>query len=210
MPSIETLLTFSLAAFILCISPGPSNLYIMARSIHQGFISGVAAASGMVIGSVVYVIASALGLAALFQIAPIAYVALKIAGAAYLLYLGFTYIRAPHVPMTTQATVPTRPLGKIFKQSIIVELTNPKTALFFIAFLPQFVQPDQGNATLQFLILGLMYTVIGFLSDLCVAAGSGKLGQWLQQHPKFNSYQDKVSGTMLCGIGGYIAYEELI
>lgn len=210
MPTIETLITFSFAAFILCISPGPSNLYIMARSMHQGFVSGAAAASGMIIGSLFYVICSALGLAAIFNVAPMAYAALKIIGALYLLYLGFTYFRAEPVAMTEQGVAKSYSLKRIFKQSIIVEITNPKTALFFIAFLPQFVAPEQGNATLQFLVLGFMYTCIGFISDLFVAACSGKLGGWLKRNPKFNSYQDKVSGSMLFGIGGYIAYQELL
>ncbi|XOV81026.1 MAG: LysE family translocator [Aestuariibacter sp.] len=210
MPTLETLLTFSFAALLLSISPGPSNLYIMARSMHHGFASGAAAAGGMVVGSFIYVVASALGLAALFEYAPIAYTAIKIAGAAYLIWLGVSYLRASQQAMTVAPVVARRSLSRIFKQSIVVELTNPKTALFFIAFLPQFVNPEQGNATVQFLALGVIYTCIAFICDLFVAAGSGKLGKWLQHHPKFNAYQDKVSGSTLCGIGGYIAYQEVI
>lgn len=208
MPSIETLLTFSLAAFLLSISPGPSNLYVMARGIAQGTGAGVAAASGMAVGSFIYVFASALGLAALFAYSPVAYTILKLAGAGYLIYLGYSYLRSK--PETAeQSTLPKQSTGRIFRQSIIVELTNPKTALFFLAFFPQFVSPEAGNATLQFIVLGTMYAFIALACDLFVATSSGKLGTWMAQNPNLLRWQDKFSGSVLMAIGGFIAYEEL-
>lgn len=210
MPSIETLITFSFAAFLLSISPGPSNLYIMARSIHQGFIGGAAAASGMAIGSFIYVILTAMGLAAVFNYAPLAYTLLKIAGAIYLVYLGISYFRAGPADPDVPDKVEPKSLLKIFNQSIIVELTNPKTALFFIAFLPQFVSAEQGNVTMQFVILGSMYAVIALMCDIFVAGMSGKLGKWLRQNPKFLNYQDKFSGSLLAGLGSYIGVQEVL
>lgn len=209
MPSIETLIAFSFAAFLLGISPGPSNLYIMARSIHQGFRGGVAAASGMAIGSFIYVILTAMGLAAIFTYAPVAYTVLKIAGAIYLVYLGISYLKAKPVDTSSQQQVESKSLIKIFNQSIVVELTNPKTALFFVAFLPQFVVVDQGNVAMQFIILGCMYALIAFLCDLVVAALSGKIGNWLRHNPKLLNYQEKFSGSLLLGLGVYIGLQEV-
>lgn len=210
MISLETFLAFSLAAFLLSISPGPSNLYIMARSIHQGFIGGAAAASGMAMGSFIYVLLSALGLAAVFTYAPLAYTLLKIAGAIYLIYLGISYLKAQPVVPTEASNVDKRSLWSIFNQSIIVELTNPKTALFFLAFLPQFVSPENGNVTLQFILLGSTYAIIALLCDLFVAALSGKLGRFMKQHPKFIRYQDRFSGSLLLGLGTWIGVQEVI
>lgn len=216
MPTFETLVAFSFAAFLLSISPGPSNLYVMARSIHQGFIGGAAAAGGMAVGSFIYVILSALGLAAIFTYAPLAYTLLKVFGAIYLIYLGISYLRAPAIDTTmpeadsTTQTTKHPSLLKIFNQSIVVELTNPKTALFFLAFLPQFVSAEQGNVTLQFIVLGVIYAIIALLCDLFVAGMSGKLGGWLRNNPKFINYQDKISGSLLMGLGSYIGIQEVV
>ena len=210
MPQVETLLAFCTAAFLLSISPGPSNLYIMARSIHQGFNGGAAAALGMAIGSLIYVILTALGLAALFTYAPLAFMALKLCGALYLVYLGVSYLRNATPATTSPSVAENAPLGRIVQQSIIVELTNPKTALFFMAFLPQFVFVEQGPATQQFLILGGMYSLIALLCDLVVAMLGGHFGRIIKNHPKLIHYQDKLSGSLLLGLGTYIGAQEIL
>ncbi|TRY33767.1 LysE family translocator [Aliiglaciecola sp. M165] len=209
MPSIDTLLAFSLAAALLSISPGPSNLYIMARTMASGHKSGVAAAGGMAVGSVIYVLATALGLAAIFKYSPTAYTLLKLAGAGYLIYLGIHAILASRNANIDSPKVKVMTNDKVFKQSILVELTNPKTALFFLAFLPQFVNPEVGSVALQLVILGLVYALIAFCSDLFVAFMSGQIGKWLAHHPLFIKWQDRISGSILIGLGGYIALEEL-
>lgn len=209
MPTIETLLTFSLAALLLSLSPGPSNLYIMARSIGQGHQSGVAAASGMALGSFIYVFATALGIAAIFKYSPTAYLLVKLAGAAYLIYLGAHYIRHAFGSAENKPSLKKLSASLIFKQSIIVELTNPKTALFFLAFLPQFVNPEQGNVAMQLVVLGTVYALIAFCSDLFVVFMSTQLGKWLSHHPIFVQWQDRVSGGILIGLGSYIVFEEL-
>lgn len=207
MPSIETLLTFALASLLLSMSPGPSNLYIMARTISQGYKTGACAASGMAVGSLIYVLATALGIAAIFQYSPLTYSIVKLTGAAYLIYLGYTHFshandgeneRPKVVPMTHK---------KVFRQSIFVELTNPKTALFFLAFLPQFVDVSSGSVVTQLVVLGFTYTLIAFCSDISVVTLSGKLGKWLSTHPLFIQWQDRFSGAILIAIGGYIAVE---
>jgi threonine/homoserine/homoserine lactone efflux protein len=208
MFSVDVLITFVIAVVVLVVSPGPSNLYIMARSMGQGYQAGFAAASGMALGSTIYVIATALGLAALFKYSPTAYLLLKIVGALYLLYLGVHYFRQAKALHADKPHLRQMQTYRIFKQSIIVELTNPKTALFFLAFLPQFVNAQAGNVWLQLLLLGFIYSVIGFISDVCVALLSTRVGKWLNSHPAFSFWQDRISGTILCGLGGAILFQE--
>lgn len=208
MPAIETLFTFALASLLLSISPGPSNLYIMARSINQGHKAGFAAAGGMAIGSFIYVLATALGIAVIFQYSPMAYTLLKLAGAAYLIFLGIQYFYLANDIGDQNSPIKPRPLVKIFRQSIVVELTNPKTALFFLAFLPQFVNLTVSSITSQLLVLGVVYAFIAFACDLCVAKLSGQLGKWLSQHHGFILWQDRLSGSLLICLGGFIGYEE--
>lgn len=209
MISIDTLIAFSLAAALLSISPGPSNLYIMARTMTSGHRSGIAAASGMAVGSVIYVLVTALGLAAVFKYSPTAYTLLKLAGAGYLIYLGVQTIIASRQANVESPSVRQMTHKKVFNQSILVELTNPKTALFFLAFLPQFVDPEVGSVVMQLTVLGLIYTLIAFSSDLFVAFMSGQLGKWLAHHPLFITWQDRISGTILIGLGSFIGIEEL-
>lgn len=209
MPSFETLFTFGAAALLLSLSPGPSNLYIMARSMGQGHQSGIAAAGGMAVGSFVYVFATALGLAAVFAYSPLAYLTVKLAGAAYLIYLGIQHIRSTSNTSVNSSSVKTMTMSSVFRQSVVVELTNPKTALFFLAFLPQFVDAQRTDVVMQLLVLGTVYAVIAFCSDLFVVLMSSTLGKWLSKHPMFVEWQDRISGGILLGLGAYIAFDEL-
>ncbi|MCH6576129.1 MAG: LysE family translocator [Bacteroidetes bacterium] len=133
MPSAEVLIAFTAAALILNLSPGPSNLYVMAIAIAQGTKGGVVAAIGLAVGSMVHVVATALGLSAIFSHSPTLYTIIKLAGAAYLIYLGITYWKSKNMGGSETAKVSKKkPLFSVFQESIIVEVTNPKTALFFI------------------------------------------------------------------------------
>lgn len=208
MPSIDILITFAIAAAIISISPGPSNLYIMARTMANGQSAGVSAAGGMMIGSLIYVIATVLGLAAIFKYSPTAYVVMKLLGAAYLIYLGLSAIWASRNASIKSPTLKSMSNKRVFSQSIIVELTNPKTALFFLAFLPQFVSPEAGSVALQLAILGCFYAFIAFFSDLFVAMMSGRIARWLKNNKHFVRWQDRVSGGILVGLGAFIALEE--
>jgi threonine/homoserine/homoserine lactone efflux protein len=208
MPSIDILVTFAIAAAIISISPGPSNLYIMARTMASGQSAGVSAAGGMMIGSLIYVIATVLGLAAIFKYSPTAYVVMKLLGAAYLIYLGLSAIWASRHASIASPKVKSMSNKQVFSQSIIVELTNPKTALFFLAFLPQFVSPEAGSVALQLAILGCFYAFIAFFSDLFVAMMSGRIAHWLKSNKHFVRWQDRVSGGILVGLGAFIGLEE--
>lgn len=205
--SFETLTSFFLVAFLISISPGPSNLYVMARSMAQGPSAGYAAAGGMAVGSFVYVVLTVMGIATLFKYSPVAYTVLKLGGAGYLVYLGYQYFDVKAFSAEQKPQVEVLDTSKILKQSLIVELTNPKAALFFVALLPQFVDENQGQVAIQLLILGAIYSVIAFLCDVFVATAAGKLGNWLAQHPNSVIWQDRVAGVILIGLGIFICYE---
>lgn len=212
MPSIEILLAFTLTSILMSLSPGPSNLYVMARSIAQGTRGGLVAASGLAVGSLIHVTAAVLGLSVLFSHSPMLYTLVKLVGALYLIYLGVSYWRAQSdsgdsVAQVKKTKVMT--LKKVFIQSIIVEVTNPKTALFFIALLPQFVVPESGPVALQLFILGMIATFTALPCDILVAVSSSKVAVWLLKHKNAQRIQDKISASILLGMGSFIAVGEV-
>jgi threonine/homoserine/homoserine lactone efflux protein len=211
MPSIDILIAFTAASLLLNISPGPSNLYVMARAIAQGTRAGVVAASGLAVGSLVHVLATVLGLSVLFSHSPLLYTVVKLAGAAYLIYLGIKYwSSAPLAGSDTAQLMKQKTLWSVFRESIIVEVTNPKTALFFIAFLPQFVVPESGPVMHQLLILGIIVTVSGLPCDLLIAASSSKVASWLVKNKNAQQIQQRFSGSILLGMGAYIVTDEVM
>jgi len=208
MPSVETLLIFTAAAMILNISPGPSNLYVMARSVSQGPGAGFVAAGGLALGSLVHVAAAAFGLSVLFATSALAYEVLKYAGAAYLIWLGIQAWRDSGRPLDAiQAGAP-KPSGRILRESALVEILNPKTALFFLAFLPQFADPAIGAIWPQILVLGLIVTLSAIPCDALVAVASGAVARRLRRSPWIKTVQERVSGTILIGLGLYVATAE--
>lgn len=210
MPSIEVLIAFTAAAFLLNISPGPSNLYVMARAIAQGTRGGVVAAMGLAVGVMVHVVATVLGLSAIFSHSPALYTAVKLAGAAYLIYLGVTHWKTNGSGKSDKITkFKEKPLLAVFRQSIIVEVTNPKTALFFIALLPQFVVPGSGPVSQQLLIFGIIVTISALPCDIFVAFSSSKVSNWLVRHERAQQIQDRISGSILFSMGAYIVGDEM-
>ncbi|MBL4679934.1 MAG: LysE family translocator [Pseudomonadales bacterium] len=207
MPSIEVLLAFTTAALIMNISPGPSNLYVMARAIAQGTSGGAVAAAGLAAGSLFHVVATVFGLSAIFQHSPTLYLLVKIIGAAYLIYLGISYWRSSSEQTKTEI-IDAKDLKDVFRESVIVEVTNPKTALFFIAFLPQFVDPSMGSVTQQLAIFGIIVTLSALPCDLLVAFSANRVAKWLIKNKQAQVIQNRVSGSILLGMGTYIAVKE--
>ena len=211
MPSIEVLIAFTAAALLMNISPGPSNLYVMARAIAQGTQGGIVAAIGLAVGSLVHVVATALGLSAIFAHSPTLYMIVKLMGATYLIYLGITYWKSKGSGGNETVQQPKeKPLLSVFQQSVIVEVTNPKTALFFIALLPQFVVPESGPVSQQLLILGIIVTISALPCDILVAVSSSKISNWLLRHERAQQIQDRISGSILFAMGAYIVSDEII
>ena len=209
MPPVEVLIAFTIASLVLNLSPGPSNLYVMARSISQGMKGGMVASLGLATGSLLHVFAAVLGLSALFQHSPALYTAVKLIGAAYLIYLGIRYWRSSDPSrIDASRSVPQKSWSAIFRESVIVEATNPKTALFFIALLPQFVVPEAGPVWLQLLLLGAIVTVSALPCDFAVALFSSRLAGWLNRHRQAQRIQQRFSGSLLLGIGAFLIVEE--
>lgn len=205
MPSLDTLLVFTAAAVLMNLSPGPSNFYVMSRSVSQGFRAGAVAALGLATGTLVHVAAAALGLAALFHYSPAAYTAVRIAGALYLIYLGLRCLRGQHSGSGRRQGEEAKPYRRIFAESIVVETLNPKTALFFIALLPQFVDVSLGTPALQILVLGTLVTITALPCDLAVAWSSGAVAKLLSKRSPYYRVLDWISGSILIGLGLYVA-----
>ncbi len=195
------LLLFLPAAIALIIAPGPDSLYVLARGIGQGRRAGVISALGTCTGLLVHTTAAALGLAVLLQTSAVAYLVVKFAGAAYLLYLGVRTLLTKQSFSVTAATI--RPSGaRMYVQGVLTNVLNPKVALFFVAFLPQFVDQRGGGAVaLQMLTLGLLFAGLGLLYLLLVATLSGSLGQFLQRRPAWANRLRWVTGSVMIGLG---------
>jgi threonine/homoserine/homoserine lactone efflux protein len=200
MPDPSTLLLFAAAALALIVVPGPAVLYIVAQSIDRGRLAGFVSALGIAVGGLVHVTAAAIGLSSLLVSSATAFAVVKFAGAAYLIGLGlYTLFVRKEEPA---ATVPReRRLRRRFGQGVVVNVLNPKTALFFFAFLPQFVDPDKGSAALQIGILGLLFVALAVMSDSVWALVAGSASERLRGSRRFLSVQRYVSGSVFVGLG---------
>jgi len=205
MPSLQTLLIFTTAALAMNISPGPSNLYVISRSLAQGTSAGLIAATGLATGSLFHVTVTSLGLAVVLQYSPVAFLVMKLAGAGYLIFLGLKMLLAKSAALSPDALLPKKPLARIFRESAVVEILNPKTALFFLAFLPQFADPKAGPLAPQLLLLGFIVTLTAIPCDALVAVLSGKAADLLRRKPIFQRLQNWISGSVLVGLGATIA-----
>jgi threonine/homoserine/homoserine lactone efflux protein len=205
MPSLQTLLLFTVAALAMNISPGPSNLYVISRSLAQGTSAGLVAAAGLATGSLFHVTVTSLGLAVILQYSPIAFLVMKLAGAGYLVFLGLKLLLAKSPKLSPSTLLPKQRLARIFRQSAVVEILNPKTALFFLAFLPQFADPKAGPLAPQLLLLGCIVTLTAIPCDALVAVLSGKAADVLRRKPIFQRLQNWISGSVLVALGATIA-----
>ncbi|HUB17024.1 MAG TPA: LysE family translocator [Acidobacteriaceae bacterium] len=200
LPPPRALFLFLTAAIVLLVIPGPSVMYIVARSVEQGRRAGLASASGIAAGSLVHVVAAAFGLSALLMSSAAAYSVVKYAGAVYLICLGIRkFLERPAAAGPDD--IPPAPLRRVFVHGVLVEVLNPKVALFFFAFLPQFVSPDRGPVALQFLLLGLIFSVTGLASDSVWALTAGYASRWLRGNQTFLRRQKYLSGTVYIGLG---------
>lgn len=192
-------LLFVTASLALLISPGPNVMYIMTRSIDQGRTAGLVSVVGVASATCFHILAAALGLSAILLSSALAFDIVKYVGAAYLIYLGIQKFRSRDED-DTEVSIQKQPLGKIYKQGLIISLLNPKTALFFFAFLPQFVDPSHGSVTAQIILLGLIFVMLGALTDGTYAIVSSLLSGWLRGNRRFKKVQRYVSGTVFVGL----------
>ncbi len=201
MPEAKTLVTFAAAAYLFALFPGPAVLYVVTRSIEQGRVAGVVSVTGIASGNLVHVVAATLGLSALLLTSAAAFTVVKYAGAAYLIYLGIREIVARDGADRRDDAVKHRAMSHLYGQGVLVATLNPKTALFFLAFLPQFVDPSKGSAAAQIAFLGILLVVITALSDTSYALLSGIAGNWLRSNARFARKRRVFSGTIYIGLG---------
>ena len=200
MPDVSTLAIPFFASLALVVVPGPAVLYIITRSVDQGRTAGFTSAAGIATGGLVHVAGATLGLSAIIASSSIAFSALKYLGAAYLIFLGIRTLMTKPDPMAATTRSP-RTMRNLFSQGVVVQALNPKVALFFLAFLPQFIDPSRGSVLSQTLVLGAMFIALGFCSDSLYAFVAGGAGDWLRRQPAFASAQRYVAGAVFIGLG---------
>jgi threonine/homoserine/homoserine lactone efflux protein len=198
-------LLFFAAAFVLAITPGAGIFYVLARTLAGGRREGVESSLGTFVGGLFHVTAAALGISAILAASAMAFHTVKYAGAAYLVWLGIRMIRSRNeeMPEKTEA-----PRGGAFRQGIFTEALNPKTALFFLSFIPQFVARGEGHVFLQFVTLGTISVALNTTADLIVIALAGPLGERIRASTKFRRRQRTVTGAIMIGLGTYLATSE--
>ncbi|TNC79902.1 MAG: threonine transporter RhtB [Oleiphilus sp.] len=197
MLTVELLIPFVLASLMLCVSPGPDNSYVIAQAALQGRKTGVLITLGLCTGLMVHTIAVAFGLAAIIQTSPLLFTSLQVMGACYLLYLARGSFKANQLLLNRAVPANPKASSSQFKRGVIMNLGNPKVSLFFLAFLPQFTEPDRGNLGGQILLLGALFILIAFIVFACLACIAAQLGKFLAQRPMAQIYLNSLTGVML-------------
>jgi threonine/homoserine/homoserine lactone efflux protein len=187
------------ATLALTLTPGPAVLFIVARSMGQGRRTGLLSVLGIGLGNAVHASVTALGLAAVLASSPMAFAAVKYLGAGYLLFLGARRLLARGEGAV--ATPPPSEERAVLRQAFLVAVLNPKTALFFLAFLPQFADPSRGALGAQILVLGAIFIAVAIVTDCAYALLAGGIGAWLRRHPAFGRGERHVSGIVYIGLG---------
>jgi threonine/homoserine/homoserine lactone efflux protein len=204
MPSVPTLAAFAAAAVVLLVIPGPSVLYIVARSASQGRRAGLVSVAGIHVGTVVHVAAAVAGLSALVVASAAAFTAVKLAGAAYLIVLGLrTLWRSWRARGPAPSSVALRPrsMRRVFTDGVVVNVLNPKTGVFFLAFVPQFVDPARGHVVAQLAVLGAVFLALGVVSDGAYALGGAWIGGRVRERGLAARRTEVVAGTAYLGLG---------
>lgn len=199
---------FLAASFLLNITPGPDLLYITANSIASGKKAGVVSALGITAGTLVHTLAVTLGLSVLLARSPFLFDLVRYAGAAYLIYLGARTVLAQIKSggqSSLQSARPTADLGALFHQGIVTNVLNPKVALFFLAFLPQFVDPTKGAVALQFFTLGCLFNLSATIVDCSVGLIGGQVGDLLRRSSKAAKLQGYFTGSVFLALGARLA-----
>ncbi|HEY3994173.1 MAG TPA: LysE family translocator [Ktedonobacteraceae bacterium] len=205
MIPLTALPLFLLASWALNIAPGPDMLYVLARSANQGRRAGLVSALGIAGGTVIQTSLVALGLAGILAAVPLAYDIVKFVGAGYLIYLGIRALLSRQNSLTTPQVEQTV-LWRVFAQGVVTNVLNPKVALFFLAFLPQFTSPAYGSVPLQIITLGMLFNLSGTLVNTIVALLAGSLGGWLKRNPRASRILNWLTGGIFIGLGVRLAF----
>ncbi|MCM2345371.1 LysE family translocator [Acidovorax soli] len=215
MPAFETLLTFFGVSVLLGLTPGPDNLFVLLQSAQRGWRAGMAVVVGLCAGLVVHTAAVALGLAAVFAASAMAFTVLKYCGAAYLAYLAWQALRAPAATAQESASGQGNPgspagpsLGRMVGRGMVMNLTNPKVLVFFLAFLPQFADPARGSVALQLMLLGVVFMLATLLVFGAIACFSGGFGVLLQRSARAQNVLNRMAGLVFLGLAVRLATAE--
>ncbi len=194
VPSFSAIEVFALASVVLLLVPGPSVLYVVAQSAEHGRRAGLASVTGIHVGTIVHIVAATVGLSALIVASATAFTTVKLVGACYLIYVGIRKLLERDVPLRVREGTRRR----LFAQGVVVNILNPKTALFFLAFLPQFVDPDRGATWSQVFVLGVLFMLLGFVTDSLYALSAGTIAVAFRRKRKAFRYG---SGAVFIGLG---------
>jgi threonine/homoserine/homoserine lactone efflux protein len=205
IPDAPAIGLYLLAALALLLVPGPSVLYVVTRSIEHGRRAGLASVLGIHVGTLVHIAAATVGLSALVLSSAVAFTAVKLAGAVYLVGLGLWTLVSRRAELDV-ALGGERNLRRAFAQGVVVNVLNPKTALFFLAFLPQFVDPNAPHPAIQIAFLGMLFALLGMVTDSCWALAAGTAGGMLRRSRRFVRVQRYVSGSVYLGLGVATAF----
>lgn len=206
-PDASTIVLFMTSAFMLTLAPGPDIIYVAMRGLAQGWKAGVVAALGLVTGIFVHIFLAAIGLSAVLASSPLLFAMVKYAGAAYLLYIGWQIFNAPPVNIGKDNVKPA--LGQIFRQTIFMNILNPKVALFFLAFLPQFVDTNSEFVTEQFIIFGFLFQFIALMIMGSVGLFSGAITARLGGGGGQSLWLTKVAGSAVISLGAFIPIRDI-
>ncbi len=207
MFGIENYAAFVLAGILLNITPGNDTVYIVSRSIAEGRKAGIVSALGICSGALVHICSAAFGLSAVLAASPIAYTAVRIIGAAYLVFMGISLIRSrANSMLDTEKSFKRSSYARIFRQGFLTDLLNPKVALFFLSFLPQFVQPTNAYGPLPFLILGFTFLTTGAVWCLFLAWSAAALSASLRKNARLSGLLQKICGGVFVLLGLRIAF----
>lgn len=195
-----TLISFGLASAVLIVSPGPTMFYIVARSLEQGKEAGFVSALASFLSAIVHFMAAGLGLSTILMTSTVVFSTVKYAGALYLIYLGIQTLRS-NTSLSVDGMISRDPLLSIFYQGVAVHTLNPKAAIFFLAFLPQFLDPTQGSIWKQLIPLCIIYTILGLVIDGTCAVIAGQMREWIARSPLFMRRQKYVAGGTYIALG---------
>lgn len=202
-----TLITYLAILIGFVFIPGPAVLLTLARASSSGTRAGLATALGIAAGDIVHTLMAVIGISAIVLASAFMFSLVKYIGAAYLIYLGLRAI-LEKTPPKGPSTAPILAPKAAFRQAILVEILNPKSALFFLAFLPQFVRPENGAVALQLMVLGVLFVLMGLVSTTVVAIAAGKVGTFLRRHPAVLRWQGKIVGGIYCALGARLALQD--
>lgn len=207
MPATASLLTFALVCLGLVLTPGPNMMYLVSRSICQGREAGLISLGGVGLGFLVYMVAAALGITALLFAVPLAYDVLRLAGAAYLLYLAWQVLKPGGRSPFQVRNLAVDSNRRLFAMGLLTNLLNPKAAMLYLSLLPQFIDPARGSVLMQSLVLGSLQIAISLSVNALIAMAAGTIASFLGARPMWMVVQRWLMGTVLAGLGLRMAFE---